>query len=169
MWCLTYCAKEGSFNFSVATVKRSSMDSGIKIHLPLNLLPFSNIVMVSLCIEEERGEVREGKEGREGRERERAWKEERVDLGDPGGEEFGELLLSDLLALFLYFLFRFLFFFVAEESWEEDWVSERLDSDCVQDLLRGRKSLMVVGIVACGVVLLFLFHIFSRIYFAKNK
>lgn len=72
-----------------------------------------------------------------------------MDLGEPGGEELGEELLSDvqdLLALFLYFLFLFLFFFCDEERvWEaEDMESERLDSDCVHDLLSGMESIVYI-------------------------
>lgn len=95
------------------------MESGINIHLPLYLFPFSNIVIESRC-GEERGEVgrREGSDGREIDNAERV--EER--RGEPGGEEFGELALSevhDLLPLrFLYFLFLFLFFFVPRAGWE---------------------------------------------------
>ena len=87
---------------------------------PLNLFPFSNIVIVSLlCEEDERGEVgrSDGREGRDGRERDREGNEYREDLGEPGGEELGELLLSDvhdLLPRFLYFLFFLLFFVVVE-------------------------------------------------------
>jgi hypothetical protein len=107
---------------------------------------------VSLCSLEERGEVdrREGKEGSDGRDKDREGREYKEDLGELGGEELGELLLSEVkLALFLYFLPLFLFFFVAE-VWEvEDWLSERLDSDCVHDLLRGMESLMVLWLV-CG-------------------
>lgn len=91
------------------------MELGRNIALPLNLFPFSNIVIVVLSGGGTRGVVgsNEGREGREGRDRDNDGNDDRVERGEPGGDELGELVLSevhDLLPLFLYFLFLFLFF-----------------------------------------------------------